>query len=123
MPAILGETGAACNSCRRALDMFGWRDRRRAEALIRGMRYSKWALLTFGAGLVLGLAVVAAKLPSLARVASLTIAAGIIALPFAAAADWRRHILGASRTSRRREKAKPGRRRAAPGRRRAARRR
>jgi hypothetical protein len=87
------------------------------------MRYSKWALLIFGAGLVLGLAVVAAKLPSLARVASLAMAAGIIALPFAAAVDWRRRIIGTSRTSRRRGKAKPGRRRTPPGRRRAARRR
>jgi hypothetical protein len=94
-----------------------------ADMALPGLRYSKIALLVFGAGLVLGLAVVAAKLPSLARVASLTMAAGIVALPFAAIADWRRHIIRASRIPARRTKAKPGKRRASPGRRRAARRR
>jgi hypothetical protein len=64
-----------------------------ADMALPGLRYSKIALLVFGAGLALGLAVVAAKLPSLARVASLAMAAGIIALPFAAAADWRRRTL------------------------------
>jgi hypothetical protein len=98
-----------------------------AGMALPGLRYSKIALLTFGAGLVLGLAVVAAKLPSLARVASLAMAAGIVALPFTAAADWRRRIISTNRTSRRRADAKPraklAMRRAAPGRRRAARRR
>jgi hypothetical protein len=54
------------------------------------MRYSKWALLVFGAGMVLGLAVVSAGLMGLARVASLTMAAGIVLLPIALIADWRR---------------------------------
>jgi hypothetical protein len=54
------------------------------------MRYSKWALLIFGAGAVLGLAVVSAGLPRLGRVASLTMAVGIALLPVALVADWRR---------------------------------
>ena len=54
------------------------------------MRYSRWALLIFGAGALLGLAVVSAGLPRLGRVASLTMAAGILLLPVAFVADWRR---------------------------------
>jgi hypothetical protein len=66
------------------------------------MRYSKLALLTFGAGMILGLAVVAVELPGLARVASLAMAAGIVLLPLALFADWRRHLMrlgrGAAKT-------------------------
>ena len=54
------------------------------------MRYSKWALLLFGAGALLGLAVVSAGLPKLGRVASLAMAAGIVLLPVGFIADWRR---------------------------------
>ena len=50
---------------------------------LSGLRYSKSALLVFGAGLVIGLVVVAVQLPGFARVASLAMAAGIVALPFA----------------------------------------
>jgi hypothetical protein len=55
-----------------------------------GLRYTKSALLVFGAGALLGLVVVAVKLPGLARVASLAMALGIAALPVALVADWRR---------------------------------
>ncbi len=53
------------------------------------MRYTKIALLTFGAGLLLGLAVVAAEIDALSRVASLTMALGIAALPVGMIVDWR----------------------------------
>jgi predicted lipid-binding transport protein (Tim44 family) len=54
------------------------------------MRYTRLALLLFGAGLLLGLAVVSANLSSFARIASLTMAAGVLMLPIALVADWRR---------------------------------
>jgi hypothetical protein len=54
------------------------------------MRCAKFALLVFGAGLLLGLTVVVAKIDALARVASLSMALGIIALPIGAILDWRR---------------------------------
>ena len=54
------------------------------------LRYSKSALLLFGAGLVLGLAAVSAQLNGLGRVASVAMALGIAALPVAAVADLRR---------------------------------
>ena len=73
------------------------------------MRYSRWALLIFGAGALLGLAVVSAELPRLGRLASLTMAAGIALLPVALIADWRRRA--PVKGGRRRPKAK-GRRRA-----------
>jgi hypothetical protein len=57
------------------------------------MRYSKLALLTFGAGMIFGLVVVAVELPGLARVASLAMAAGIVLLPLALFADWRRYLM------------------------------
>ena len=55
------------------------------------MRYTRLALLTFGAGLLLGLVVVAANLSGVARIASLAMAAGVVLLPFALIADWWRH--------------------------------
>ena len=69
------------------------------------MRYTKAALLIFGAGGLLGLVVVSADLPGLARLASLTMAAGLALLPVALIADWRR-----------RPPAKPARRRPAANR-------
>jgi hypothetical protein len=54
------------------------------------MRYTRYALLLFGAGMLLGLVVVAAKLPYLARVSSGAMAAGIVLLPIAVIADLRR---------------------------------
>src|SRR5580704_707888 len=61
-----------------------------ADMLLRGMRYTKAALLVFGAGAVLGLAVVSARLDAFARVASMTMALGIAALPLTIFADLRR---------------------------------
>ena len=54
------------------------------------MRHTRHALLVFGAGALLGLAVVSANLSGLGRIASLTMAAGIALLPVALFADWRR---------------------------------
>jgi len=53
------------------------------------MRYTKIALLTFGAGLVLGLIVVVVEIDPLARLASGLMALGLIGLPVAMAVDWR----------------------------------
>jgi hypothetical protein len=76
----------------------------------RGLRYSKWALLVFGAGMLLGLVVVSVRLPEFARVASVTMALGIAALPVALIADWRRKPPAAP--VKRRRKSATGRRRA-----------
>ena len=54
------------------------------------MRYTKLALLAFGAGLVFALVVVAGELQSLERLASAAMALPIAALPVAMLADWRR---------------------------------
>ena len=78
------------------------------------MRYSKFALLLFGAGLLLGLAVVSAKLQGFGRVASLAMAAGIVLLPIAAVADLRRRQ---PQPAKRRGKAQAAQRRGAPRRR------
>jgi len=53
------------------------------------MRYTKIALLTFGAGLVLGLIVVVVEIAPLARAASGLMAVGLIGIPVGMAADWR----------------------------------
>ncbi len=53
------------------------------------MRYTKIALLTFGAGLILGLVVVVAEIDWLARVASSLMALGLAAIPVGMLADWR----------------------------------
>jgi hypothetical protein len=71
------------------------------------MRYSKIALLIFGAGLVLGLVVVVAELSAFGRVASVTMAFGIVMLPAALIMDWRRARAPPPKR-RRRGKAKPG---------------
>ena len=77
------------------------------------MRYSKFALLLFGAGLLLGLAVVSAKLQGFGRVASLAMAAGIVLLPFALFADWRRALpkIGKRRAKPKAKRRTPSRRR------------
>jgi xanthosine utilization system XapX-like protein len=54
------------------------------------MHYTKIALLTFGAGLVLGLIVVVAEIDALARLASGLMALGIVGIPFGMVFDWRR---------------------------------
>ena len=56
------------------------------------MRYTKLALLAFGCGLLLGLAVIAAEIKSLERVASALMALGIAGIPVGMVADWRRAI-------------------------------
>ncbi len=66
------------------------------------MRYTKIALLTFGAGLVLGLVVVVAEIDWLDRAASGLIALGLIAVPLGMIVDWRL----ATRPPRRRSKAR-----------------
>ena len=53
------------------------------------MRYTKIALLTFGAGLVLGLVVVVIEIDWLDRVASGLMALGLAAIPFGMIVDWR----------------------------------
>ena len=75
-----------------------------------GLRYSKTALRVFGAGLLLGLVVVAVNLPGLARVASLAMALGIAALPLTLVADLRRKA-PAKRVPRNRQRRKPAARR------------
>ena len=64
------------------------------------MRYTKAALLVFGGGLLLGLAVVAGELKPLQRVASGLMALGIAAIPVGMIADWRRAVRGTTGASR-----------------------
>jgi len=56
------------------------------------MRYTKFALLIFGLGLVLGLVVVAAEITAPQRVASGVMALGIAALPIGILADLQRAV-------------------------------
>jgi hypothetical protein len=63
------------------------------------MRYTKIALLIFGFGLVLGLAVVAAEIKSLERVASGSMVLGIAAIPIGILADLRRAMMARSRAA------------------------
>ncbi len=53
------------------------------------MRYTKIALLTFGAGLVLGLVVVVVEIDPLDRVASGLMALGLAGIPVGMIVDWR----------------------------------
>jgi len=68
------------------------------------MRYTKTALLMFGAGLVLALVVVAAELDRLERVASAAMALGIAAIPIGMVIDWRLATRAAARPPRGRGK-------------------
>ena len=68
------------------------------------MRYTKTGLLTFGAGLVLALVVVATETQGLERVASAVMALGIAAIPIGMAVDWRLATRVPRRPSRRRGK-------------------
>ncbi len=54
------------------------------------MRYTRRALLVFGAGLLFGLVIVVFEIKSLERVASAVMALGILALPIGMIVDWRR---------------------------------
>jgi len=85
------------------------------------MRYTKTALLIFGAGILLGLAVVAAELAGIERVASGVMALGLVLLPVGLVADGRAAALlrfrrrakarrGARRQRRRRSPARSARR-------------
>jgi hypothetical protein len=76
------------------------------------MRYTKTALLLFGAGLVLALVVIAAELDRFERVASAAMALGIAAIPVGMAVDWRLATRAARLPARRR--GKPRARRATP---------
>ena len=69
------------------------------------MRYTKIALLTFGAGLVLALVVVATETQGLERVASAAMAFGIVGIPIGMAVDWRLATRAPRPTSRRPSKA------------------
>ena len=53
------------------------------------MYYTKIALLTFGAGLMLGLAVVVIEIDWLSRVASGLMALGLMTIPIGMIVDWR----------------------------------
>ena len=66
------------------------------------MYYTKIALLTFGAGLVLGLAVVVIEIDWLSRVASGLMALGLMTIPIGMLVDWRL----ATKTARRPPKAR-----------------
>jgi hypothetical protein len=55
------------------------------------MRSTRYALLLFGAGALLGLLLVSANLSGLGIVASALMAAALLFLPFALAADWWSH--------------------------------
>jgi hypothetical protein len=83
------------------------------------MRYTKTALLIFGAGLVLALVVVATETQGLERVASAAMALGIAAIPIGMAVDWRLATRVPRRSLSRRSK--PRMRRTAPPTRRRAR--
>ena len=83
------------------------------------MRYTKTALLIFGAGLVLALIVVATETQGLERVASAAMALGIAAIPIGMAVDWRLATRPPRLPARRRSK--PRTRRTAPVTRRRAR--
>jgi hypothetical protein len=83
------------------------------------MRYTKIALLTFGAGLILALVVVATETQGLERVASAAMALGIVAIPVGIAVDWRRATRAPRRSPRPRAKRRA--RRSVPAARRRAR--
>jgi hypothetical protein len=55
------------------------------------MRSTRYALLLFGAGAVLGLLLVSANLTGLGIIASALMAAALLFLPFALVADWWSH--------------------------------
>ena len=68
------------------------------------MRYTKLALLTFGAGLTLALIAVAVDIVQMQRIASTAMALGIAAIPIGMAVDWRLATRSSRPTSRRRGK-------------------
>jgi hypothetical protein len=71
------------------------------------MRYTKIALLTFGAGLVLGLVVVVIEIDPLDRVASALMALGLAAIPAGMIVDWRLATRSVRRSPQRRRSSRP----------------
>ena len=82
-----------------------------------GMRYTKAALLTFGLGILLGLAVVAAELSWPARLASGIMAIALLLLPVAVIADGRNFARLTLRRARPKPRRSANRRRRVPVRR------
>jgi hypothetical protein len=80
------------------------------------LQFTKAALLIFGAGLALGLVVVAAELDGLQRLASAVMALGIVSIPIGMIVDWRLATRSARPPTRRRGKSRA--RRSSPARRR-----
>ena len=81
------------------------------------MRYTKAALLIFAFGMLLGLAVVAAELYWLGRVASGIMALGLVLLPVGLIADGRGFVILKLRRKRPKPRRAPARRRRSPARR------
>ena len=71
------------------------------------MRYTKIALLTFGAGLALGLVVVVIEFDWLDRVASSLMALGLMAIPLGMIVDWRLATKPPSRPAKSRGRSRP----------------
>jgi hypothetical protein len=69
------------------------------------VHYTKLALLTFGAGLLLALIAVAVDIEQMKRMASTAMALGIAAIPIGMAVDWRLATRALRPASRRRGKA------------------
>jgi xanthosine utilization system XapX-like protein len=68
------------------------------------MHYTRIALLTFGAGLVLGLVVVVIEIDWLDRPASGLMALGLAAIPIGMIVDWRLATKSARRPAKRRSR-------------------
>ncbi len=68
------------------------------------MRYTKIALLTFGAGLILGLVVVVVEIDPLDRVASGLMALGLAGIPLGMIVDWRLATKAAPKPAKKRAK-------------------
>lgn len=85
------------------------------------MRYTKIALLIFGAGLVLGLVVVVVELDRFDRAASGLMALGLAAIPVGMIVDWRLATKSPKKAAKKRASNSPPRRRAAAQSRRAPR--
>ena len=69
------------------------------------VHYTKLALLTFGAGLLLALIAVAVDIEQMQRMASTAMALGIAAIPIGMVVDWRLATRAPRPISRRRGKA------------------
>lgn len=84
---------------------------RRERVAKEAMRYTKTALLLFGAALTLGLVVKSAEISGWERAAAAAIAAAILLVPAAVAADlWRRLRRVRPAASKKRSRKTPGRR-------------